>query len=390
MEETKLEKVLRIFNKVLNKEIIIEKGIKIKDDHGNLYNFNQLSDGERQVFYFIANTLAFENTGYIIIDEPENHLNSQISKHLWDTLELEMPRTIFVYITHDPDFAASRKNSSLIWSQSYAYPYDWKFELIEEEGIPDELLVEVLGSKREVLFCEGEYGSIDYDVYSSLFPEYKVLPIKGHNNVISYTKAINELSFLNTKARGIVDSDGKSEEQLEHYRESRIFSLHFNMIEMLLIADEVLDSTMNDLEKFVGFSNGEEKINDFKEAFIKSNEEQKVKIITKILKNRVDYILETEKLRKPISVEDIKSKLEDIVNRINIDDLHEQISSDMEQAINNKEYEKLLRYCNLKDIFHNLVKEHLYGDYQRIAINTINNNSDLRDRLINKYFKDFS
>ena len=39
------------------------------------YSFNNLSDGEKAVFYYVGHVLLVEPNSYIIVDEPENHLH---------------------------------------------------------------------------------------------------------------------------------------------------------------------------------------------------------------------------------------------------------------------------------------------------------------------------
>ncbi|MCC3665565.1 AAA family ATPase, partial [Staphylococcus haemolyticus] len=120
-----------MWNKITKKNMIISNNVIVCVDENECeYDFNNLSDGERQVFYFIANVLGNENDGYIIIDEPENHLNPQICISLWDELEKMKANSTFVYITHDPNFAITRTNSKILWSKKYIHPNYWDFEIL--------------------------------------------------------------------------------------------------------------------------------------------------------------------------------------------------------------------------------------------------------------------
>lgn len=243
-KETILEKVLKTCNKLLKKDMVITNGIiACNDKNSNTYDFNQMSDGERQVFYFVASVLANENDGYIIVDEPENHLNSQVCKSLWDTLEDIKKDSTFVYITHDPKFATSRAKAKIVWSKSFKYPNRWEYKVLEDNEIPEELLIEVLGSKENIIFCEGKSESLDKQIYDSIFSEEKVMAVEGHLNVVNYTNVINNMSSLNLNAMGIIDSDGKTIEEIEKYEKNSIIALPFNEIEMLLLSEEVLKET---------------------------------------------------------------------------------------------------------------------------------------------------
>lgn len=70
-----------------------------------------------------------ENT-VIVIDEPEIHLHKSIMYKLWDKIEEFCPTKTFIYITHDLDFAASRKEATKIWIKSYDGKDAWELNII--------------------------------------------------------------------------------------------------------------------------------------------------------------------------------------------------------------------------------------------------------------------
>lgn len=78
-----------------------------------------MSDGERVTIYLLGQCLIAPNDMTIIIDEPEIHLHKSIMYRLWDKIEEFCPNKTFIYITHDLDFAASRKEATKIWVKSY-------------------------------------------------------------------------------------------------------------------------------------------------------------------------------------------------------------------------------------------------------------------------------
>lgn len=116
-----LRKVKALWEKVvLHKVIKIESGkilVQSRDctNSNELYNGHEMSDGERAVFYFIGQVLSASKDSLIIIDEPENHLHNSIISKLWNLLEEARPDCVFLYITHNLDFALRSKRSVLIW-----------------------------------------------------------------------------------------------------------------------------------------------------------------------------------------------------------------------------------------------------------------------------------
>ena len=99
---------------------------------------------------------------------------------------------------------------------------------------------------------------------------------------------------LHIEANGIIDSDGKSKEEISKYKNKDIFVLPFNEIEMLLLCDEVMDS-VNEVLSLLGQSFDKNKLKSeiFEECG--SNQEE---IISRNAKSIIDNKLESQKLEK--------------------------------------------------------------------------------------------
>lgn len=378
-EKTILEKTVDVCNEILKKNIIIKNNvITCYDNNGSMYDFNQMSDGERQVFYFVASVLSKEKDGYIIIDEPENHLNSQVCKLLWDTLEMLKSKSTFVYITHDPKFAISRTNSKMIWSKSFTYPNKWDYEVLESDSIPEELLIEVLGSKENIIFCEGTDTSIDKRIYESLFLKEKIIPVEGHLNVINYTKAINNIKSLNLNAKGIIDKDGKTKEEIEHYEKGNISVTPFNEVEMLLLCEDVLAETKNEFEQFEEII----EIDEWKKEIFNICNNNKEKLLTNIIKARIENKLSTQKIQTAETIDKIKEELENILNIINVDDIYKQESKKLKDILENEKYSELLEICSLKaQVLKGVPNKFHFHNYENRALGIIKKNDKLRGKL---------
>ncbi|MTP25832.1 AAA family ATPase, partial [Turicibacter sanguinis] len=131
------------------------------------YDGNSLSEGEKEALYLIGRVLLAPKNSLIIVDEPEAHLHKSVVCALWDKLEQKREDCVFFYFTHDIDFAVTR-DAKKIWIKSFEYPNHWDFRFLSDDTIPEDLYLELLGSKRKVLFCEGKKQSFDYKLYSAL------------------------------------------------------------------------------------------------------------------------------------------------------------------------------------------------------------------------------
>lgn len=74
---------------------------------------------------------------------------------LWDGIERARTDCRFVYISHDIDFITSRNNCTKFWIKSFSYPDQREIEKIDNDNVPEELILKIIGSKKEkILFVE--------------------------------------------------------------------------------------------------------------------------------------------------------------------------------------------------------------------------------------------
>ena len=244
--ETRLEKIKKIWEKVItHRKLKISAGkIEVENAEGNSekYNGNLMSDGERAIFYYIAEVVSAKEDSLIIIDEPENHLHNSILDRLWNEIEAKRRDCVFLYITHNLDFARSRNNAQILWIKNMPESGKWDYELLNSDEFSDDLLLEILGNRQGVLFVEGTPDkSIDRKVYSRLFPQYNIIPLEGCSSVIQATKSYNRLPQLHYNTiKGIIDRDRRSQEEIEVLARDKVFVPLVAEIENLFLIPEVV------------------------------------------------------------------------------------------------------------------------------------------------------
>lgn len=251
---TRLEKIKEIWEDViLHRKIKICAG-KIETancDEDDYYNGSEMSDGERAIFYFIGEALCAKENSLIIIDEPENHLHKSILTRLWDAIEAYRTDCVFLYITHNLDFANSRVNSQIIWVKEFLTDNNWKYELLNDVNASDTLKLEIMGNRQKVLLVEGTPAkSIDRKLYSKIYREYNIIPMESCNTVIQTTKAYNQTNNLHyVEVNGIVDRDRRSDKEVEKLREKNVFVPQVAEIENLFLLPEVISVVADKQDK---------------------------------------------------------------------------------------------------------------------------------------------
>lgn len=176
-----------------------------------LYSAAQMSDGERAIFYMIGQVL-FAPLGVIIFDEPELHVHRAVLGRLWDELEASRPDCAFVLITHDLEFAAARTGRKLV-VRSFVAPANWTIEEVpEDSGFDEQLTTLILGSRRPILFVEGDGSSLDLAIYRACYPDLTVVPRGGCEEVIRSVRTMRaNASLTRISCAGIVDADSRTE-----------------------------------------------------------------------------------------------------------------------------------------------------------------------------------
>lgn len=380
--ETIFDKFQKLYRKIIPEiEIGIDtdKRIIFPRKNNQDYTFNLMSEGEKVVILYIIEVLLAKESSYIIIDEPESHLNLAIVNKLWDMLIEERKDCHFIFISHHIDFITSRNNSELVWCKSFNYPDEWKLEKISNiDNLPTELTVQLIGTKKPVILCEGDKSnSLDYKVYSQLFIEdYSIYPVGGHLEVIRYVKGFS--NFLSpTKVYGIIDGDLIEKNRIEEYKDQNIIVLPFNEVEMFLLEEEIIKNVL---------TYSEEKITQKIESF-KNNKE---KIVLSKIKKEIDLSFKEKNIENFNSLNDLKEDYKNIFDLELVDKKHSKYMNELENILAQKNYMELLKWCSLKkEISKGLANQELDNDYLEKAINTISRNKSLREKLKGKYFSNF-
>lgn len=355
--------------------------------NGIKYDFNLLSEGEKVIILYIIDTLLAKENSYIIIDEPESYLNLSLVNKLWDSLIEIRSDCSFIFVSHNIDFINSRNNLEFIWCKNYFPPQTWELEKIDKnKEIPQELIIKLIGSKKPIILCEGDYSSLDYQVYSKLFSDfYTITPVKGHREVINYTKAYNNI-LKNQVCYGIIDGDLIVENiKIDKLAEENIIILNFNEIEMFLLQEEIIKTVIRKFnldEKKV-----EEKFNEYKEEFLKKINEKKEKIVLDKLKKEIDGYFKEVCIKDYKSYEQLKENYLNIIGNISLDEKKLKYMEKINDLHIKKDYRELLKWCSLKkEISRELANRKIDSDYENKALGAIETEENLKKYLIEKYF----
>ena len=383
---SKLEKINRIFQKLFPEFRFstepYSRKILVSKNNSTPYELNCMSDGEKSIFFYIANVVMAESKTVIVVDEPETHLHPSICSKLWDELVLERDDCYFIFISHDVNFIASRSDATISWCKRYTSAFDYEINPnINEETLNREVLISLLGSVKPILFCEGKLESLDYKIYSILYSDkYTIKPVENHLKVIEYTRTVNnaKLNIGNSSAIGIIDRDYKDDEQLIKLKEDKIFSLPVNEVEMLLMYPDVINSVIAWREDFE--KRYEHILKDVDKMLLKSEniELMSVEYCNYKLSQIVNLNRATDKLELLANIDAISSNLKEF-------SIHFETRKEfLENIFNSDNFEEKLKYCTLKRKITKEIMNRYESEYVERAISKIRVTDALQSYLKEK------
>lgn len=324
----------------------------IPDGHEQIrYPARAMSDGERVIFYLVGQCLCAREGAIIVIDEPEIHLHKAIQDTLWNAIEKARPDCTFVYFTHDLMFAADRIGAVKVCLKDYINgEFNW-FSVEPQSGIPEDVYLEVLGSRKPVLFVEGSGSSLDLEIYQLAYPQFSVKPVGSCASVLAATRVFRSLREMHhIECFGIIDRDYLSQDQLDAYAANGIFTPLVAEIENLYLTSGIIravasqlllqpDSVFEDIKNFV--------IAEFRRT---------------VQAHALDVTRHTVNLKlgqfgsKDASIEAYSTAFRNHVDRIDAQKIYESTLAEANRLIATNDYDGIIKVFNKKDLTKNITR----------------------------------
>ena len=384
--KSNIDEVIEIWNH------LIEHRTLLCDNLGNLqiecgdekYPAYKMSDGERVIFYVVGRVMLAKESSLIIVDEPEMHLHKAILNKLWDILEEKRKDCMFIYLTHDIDFASTRIANKR-WLKSYSSSTsgifeNWEIESIADSEIPEALLMKILGSRKKVLFCEGKQGSLDRQIIELLFPNFTITPLASCKDVINYTKAYNKISNKYAVAYGIIDRDFRTKEQLDKLAAENIYSYDVAEIENLFLIEDFIKGFAEYKHEPCDIDNIKTQIL----ALLTRNKEQQ---ISSYLIQRINYNFNESHVRNGKDKTEVEANFNEFVKQIKIEEWYNIRLQELDDVIKTSNYAKVIMLYNNKGL-HSIIEKALgISSYNLKALEYLRNSQNARDVLHNVFPK---
>ncbi|MDE6697794.1 MAG: DUF4435 domain-containing protein [Muribaculaceae bacterium] len=229
-----------------NKINIVKGKARITNRSGkDSIGIRNLSRGEKAALYYIAATLLAPKESLILVDSPTLFLHPTAVGIVWDRIERIRSDCRFVYDTYDANFASGQARRTAIWIKDYnAAHHSWRYQIISDGELPDDVFLQMMGSRRPILFTEGDMShSIDMRLYSVVFPEFTVKPLGSCDKVIESTRTMQSLKTMHRiESYGLVDRDRRSDQEVEYLRAKNILVPEVAEIENIFLSPGVVQT----------------------------------------------------------------------------------------------------------------------------------------------------
>lgn len=389
LDSTPLDKVTEVWEEVFpGNRILIESGRMLftRGSDDDPYSSIRLSDGERAVIYYVGAILYAPKGARVIVEAPEMFLHPTLMQSLWNRIELLRPDCMFIYVTHDLEFASSRQEASVIWVQHYdAALSAWAYSLLPPDSqLGEDMYATIIGSRKPVLFIEGDgINSIDAHLYPLVFKDFSVKSLGSCNKVIEATRTFNDLTgFHHLDSMGIVDRDRRDAKEVEYLRGKRIMVPEVAEIENILMLEEVVRAVAAYRHK------DETKVFERVKATVmqqfRHDLRQQALLHTR---HRVKRLMEYRVDGRFANISQLEEHLSNLTVEINPMGLYEQFCRDFRHYLAAGSYADILKVYNQKSMLPGSNVAGLCGlknkdEYIRVILNMLRENGRGAKRII--------
>ena len=207
-----------------------------------------------------ADVITAKLGAVFLIDEPERHLHRSIIQPFLSALfALRRADCTFIISTHEIALPVANPDARVLILRSCQWSGNqctaWDAEVLEPNSqLPEELKRAILGSRKRILFVEGEFsGSLDLPLYAALFPGLSVVPKGSYKDVQKAVLGLRGSQGIHdVEAFGLIDRDNRMDEEVEKLAESGIFALEVYSAEALYYCSDSIVAVAHQQAKLYG------------------------------------------------------------------------------------------------------------------------------------------
>lgn len=384
---TKLDKLKNVWEKIFpGNKIVTSAGTLIFETTAgdDLIPVERLSQSEMAVLYYVAGALYAMPNAVIFVDAPSLFLHPTNLNALWNSIESLRPDCTFVYNSVDVEFVSSRTRNVILWVKSYdAEKGLWDYEIMAPGEIREDIFIELIGTRKPVLFIEGDLThSIDAKLYPLVFPDFTVKPLGSCDKVIETTRSFNGLTNMHhLESHGLVDRDRRTLREVEYLRKKSIMVPEVAEVENLFLIEEVI----RNMAKIRG-KNHEAVFRKIKKKALAEFNRRLLQQALEHVRYRVKREVEAKIDARFSCITAMEAHLRQLIRILNPRKQYNEIIHDFKNIIEKEDYDSMLMVFNHKPLMAECDVPGLLGyknkdDYIRGVISVLKSNSPEAEKI---------
>ncbi len=319
---------------------------------GDEFNIDRMSDGERAALLLVGSIVVRPTSSFIVVDEPERHLNPSISGPLISAAVRMRPDLGFLFATHDlalidwlrPDKIIHIQDSVVTSAESDTRQFTYTV-LGLADALPENLRYALLGSRKALLLVEGTTSSEDRALYSHVYPGWNIVPREGWSSIVTGVAALTENEDYHwLRVAGFIDGDGRAEHERAKLAEKQVFCLPCPTIENVFLMEDVVNEMATAAHEFYGGETAGQRLEGLQRSVRRALEEGRRDIISRRVTWAANRALEAQK----VSVDDVR-RGQDAIAAIDLAELWQIAETEFETAMGGSSIFEVLQLMPVKN-----------------------------------------
>jgi hypothetical protein len=222
----------------------------------------------------------------------------------------------------------------------------WDWDTVpKDEELSEPMLLEILGSRKPVLFVEGDKGSLDHFIYSKTYPDWTIIPAGSCEQVIHGTVSFTRLKTLHSNTcKGIIDFDARAGSDVRRVKKLGVEILDFAEIENALVAEPVLRVLSKKLAH-----NEEQIVAAVKQRVLKLLEEHQDQVASRLAAAELETAFRHFSANA-IGASALMESFRNAIEKIDPTAVHAKWTSEIRRVIEQQDYPEALKLYNNKGL----------------------------------------
>ena len=275
-----------------------DRDLLARHPNGQSFSVAEMSDGERNAMIIAAHVITADPGTVFLIDEPERHLHRSIIQPFLSALfDFRKDDCAFIIATHEISLPIANPEARVLMLRSCQWNgrecVAWDTEVIKPSPeLPEELRRVILGSRKRILFIEGDSNSsLDFPLYTTLFPSLSMIPRGSCEDVQKAVLGLRgSLDIHDVEAFGLIDEDGRLDKDVEKLAESGIFALEVYSAESLYYCSDTIAAVAYEQARIRG-EDGNELIEAAKQGAIEVMKKHAERMVARRCERRTRELL---------------------------------------------------------------------------------------------------